>query len=152
MTSPIRPQFFCARPNGTLTPLIALDELPAHISIRGVPRILSPSDTQGMTSLGTVNPRAQFYIVDGVPVNHARGVTSHSNQLVREFVLQSSLLRAAADDSLPVSQRLALQGLLQQGLSQNWVVGAANTGGMGNSRQVSFQRDSNKQWKVPSRG
>lgn len=142
MASPIRPQFFCARPNGTLTPLIALDELPAHISVRGVPRVLSPSDTQGMTSLGTVNPRAQFYIVDGVPVSQARGVTGSSNQLVRDFELHSSILRAAADDSLPVAQRLALQSLLQQGLSQNWFMGA---GGMGNPRQVSFQRNSNQQ-------
>ncbi|KAL2001726.1 hypothetical protein VTN02DRAFT_1338 [Thermoascus thermophilus] len=138
MTSSIRPQFFCARPNGTLTPLIALDELPAHVSIRGVPRVLSPSDTQGMTSLGTVSPRAQFYIVDGVPVSQARGVTGSSNQLVRDFELHPSILRAAADDSLPVAQRLALQSFLQQGLSQNWFMGA---GGMGNPRQTHNRRE-----------
>lgn len=66
MPSPIRPQFFCSRPNGTMTPLIALDELPTNISIRGVHRHLSPHETAGMTSVGTAEHRSQLYIVDGV--------------------------------------------------------------------------------------
>lgn len=148
MASPIRPQFFCSRPNGTLTPLIALDELPTHISVRGVPRVLSPGDTQGMTSLGTVNPRAQFYVVDGVSPAPARASTGSqpAQQRSRDADIQNSLLKVVTDDSFPASQRLALHALIQQGLAQNWVMSnpaagawlAANAGGggVGGGRQV----------------
>jgi hypothetical protein len=40
MASPGTAQFFTTRPSGVLTPLIAVDELPAHVSIRGVTRTL----------------------------------------------------------------------------------------------------------------
>lgn len=124
MASPIRPQFFCSRPNGTLTPMIALDELPAHVTIRGVPRVLSPSETQGMTSLGTVSPRAQFYVVDGVSPGTSRASNGHQSaqHVPRDVELQNSLLKVVTDDTIPASQRLALHALIQQGLSQNWVM------------------------------
>lgn len=64
MASHPKPQFFVSRPDGTIVPLIALDELPENITIRGVPRNLSPADTAGMLSLGTVRPPDSFYIVD----------------------------------------------------------------------------------------
>lgn len=69
LTSLLRPQFFCTRPNGCVTPLIALDELPPNISIRGTYRYLSPNETAGMTSVGTSEHRSQFYIVEGSHVN-----------------------------------------------------------------------------------
>ncbi|KAI9932812.1 hypothetical protein ASPWEDRAFT_22577 [Aspergillus wentii DTO 134E9] len=130
MASPLRPQFFCTRPNGSLTPLIAVDDLPAHVSLRGVPRVLSASDTQGMTSLGTVSPRSQSYIVDGLsPRASPTGYRGRDD-------LQSTLLRFVSDENLPASQRLALHALLQQSFSQNW-------GNMANNGQTHG-------WVVPS--
>lgn len=66
MTEPLRPQYFITRQNGTMVPLVALDELPATISIRGVPRTLSPYDVAGMTGLGTFESQHRQYVVDGV--------------------------------------------------------------------------------------
>ncbi|KAJ5138484.1 uncharacterized protein N7515_003332 [Penicillium bovifimosum] len=61
-----RPQFFCARPDGTLTPLIAVDELQAEVTVRGVPRTLTARETQGMLSCGRASPRPEPWVVDGV--------------------------------------------------------------------------------------
>lgn len=65
MIEPLRPQHFITRQNGTMVPLIALDELPATVSLRGVPRTLSPYDIAGMTGLGTVESHHRQYVVDG---------------------------------------------------------------------------------------
>ncbi|KAF3491763.1 C-x8-C-x5-C-x3-H type zinc finger protein [Arthroderma uncinatum] len=70
MAMPLRPLHFLSREDGTLTALIAVDELPHYVSIRGVPRTLNHSDTQGMTSLGTVKSRGQFYLLDNA-IQHA---------------------------------------------------------------------------------
>ncbi|OJJ49245.1 hypothetical protein ASPZODRAFT_13969 [Penicilliopsis zonata CBS 506.65] len=111
MASPIRPQFFCSRPNGSLTPLVALDELPSYVSIRGVPRLLSAGDTQGMTSLGAVTSRAQFYVVDGVSVDANRGSNSPS------------------DDNGFSQQRLGYQALVQQSTPLNVAAHSGPGGG-----------------------
>ncbi|KAE8328353.1 hypothetical protein BDV39DRAFT_69748 [Aspergillus sergii] len=124
MSSPLRPQFFCARPNGTITPLVAVDELPSHISIRGVPRTLSANETQGMTSLGTVSPRAQTYVIDGLVPASTR---TSSGPRSRDFDLQASLMRLVSDENVPANQRLAVKALLQQGISQNWFMSNAST-------------------------
>ncbi|KAL4979178.1 hypothetical protein BDW66DRAFT_157698 [Aspergillus desertorum] len=121
MSSSLRPQFFCTRPNGTLTPLIAVDELPAHITIHGAPRVLSPSETQGMTSLGAVSTRGQFYSVEGAAPASGPSPTSGKNHLGGND-LQSHLLRLLDDDNIPATQRNALGALLQQCLPQNWQV------------------------------
>ena len=65
MTESLRPQHFITRQNGTMVPLIALDELPATVSLRGVPRKLSAYDVAGMKCLGTVESQHRQYIVDG---------------------------------------------------------------------------------------
>lgn len=65
-TEPLRPQLFVTRQNGTMVPLIAADELPSTISIRGVPRTLSPHDISGMTGVGTFDSRHRQYVIDGV--------------------------------------------------------------------------------------
>ncbi|KAF9891955.1 hypothetical protein FE257_002918 [Aspergillus nanangensis] len=149
MASPLRPQFFCTRPNGSLTPLIAVDDLPAHITIRGVPRVLSPNDTQGMTSLGTINPRPQSsYIVEGMPppVSSRTSPTNVAPRRPREYDMQNSLMRLATDENVPTNQRLAVSALLQQGATQNWTVASPSSpnswlvangggGGSGSSRQ-----------------
>lgn len=147
MSSSLRPQFFCTRPNGTLTPLVAVDELPAHISIRGAPRSLSPNETQGMTSLGAVSPRGQLYPVDGTAPAASRPPSANGmNQRSRNNDMQSALMRVLSDDTIPANQRLALNNFLQQG-SQTWQVPTPsptgwlvpNTGGNpghGNTQQV----------------
>lgn len=121
----LRPQFFCARPNGIVTALVAVDELPSHVSIRGIPRVLSANDTQGMTSLGTVNGRSQAYMVDGVPSGPMRasgGVAAANGGRVRDNDFQAAIFRILSDESIPPSQRLALHGLIQQAMSQSWAV------------------------------
>jgi hypothetical protein len=65
-TEPLRPQLFITRQNGAMIPLVALDELPSTISIRGVPRTLSPHDISGMTGVGTFNSRHRQYVVDNL--------------------------------------------------------------------------------------
>ena len=162
MAAALRPQFFCTRPNGTVTPLVAVDELPAHVSIRGVSRNLSANDTQGMTSLGTVNGRSQKYVVDGIPAGPMRAAAAAAGNCSgapgaaanggrsQEFDLHAALLRALSDESVPSNQRVALSGLIQQALSQNWaaapntpvanawLIPAGNGNGAGNPKQVSI--------------
>ncbi|RHZ48961.1 uncharacterized protein CDV56_105471 [Aspergillus thermomutatus] len=127
MSSPLRPQFFCARPNGTLVPLVAVDELPIHLNIRSAPRVLSPGDTQGMTSLGTVSPRCSFYIVEGAlpfsrfqfPVN----LPNVPSQRAREYDNQGPAPRYMPDENgVGPQQRLAIQPMYPQGNGQNWVM------------------------------
>ncbi|KAL1966754.1 hypothetical protein VTN77DRAFT_3951 [Rasamsonia byssochlamydoides] len=132
MTTPLRPQFFCSRPNGTLTPLIALDELPSHISIRGIPRALSPGDTLGMTSLGTVIPRAQFYIVDGLQPGPVDNSTIGLANAVRDTDAQTAVFSIGADDAMIFNPRLALQAVNQQQPSQNWIAPTSAVAGSAN--------------------
>lgn len=71
MAEPLRPQHFLTRQNGTMVPLVALDELPSTVSLRGVPRTLSSYDVAGMTGLGTVESQHRRYVVDGLkPLFH----------------------------------------------------------------------------------
>ncbi|CEL05319.1 hypothetical protein ASPCAL06437 [Aspergillus calidoustus] len=158
MSSLPRPQFFCTRPNGALTPLIAVDELPAHITIRGAPRVLSPNETQGMTSLGSVSPRGQAYTVEGTALPASRlPSTSGTSQRSRNHDIQSSLMRVLADENIPTSQRIALQNLLQQNSSQSWQANnpsspgwlVSNTGGSpgsGSGRQNPNYRNIKKEY------
>ncbi|EGE80430.1 C-x8-C-x5-C-x3-H zinc finger protein [Blastomyces dermatitidis ATCC 18188] len=65
----MQPEFCITRPSGAVTALIAVDELPPFVTIRGVPRCLGQIDhANGMENLGTVNARGQFYTID-VAVN-----------------------------------------------------------------------------------
>ncbi|EEP75726.1 predicted protein [Uncinocarpus reesii 1704] len=80
MDASLRPQFFISRQDGSLTPLVAVDELPPLMSIRGVPRLLSQNETQGMTSLGSANHRGQFYVVDCFAHDTAEAVTTVGDQ------------------------------------------------------------------------
>ncbi|CAF9917811.1 MAG: hypothetical protein HETSPECPRED_003596 [Heterodermia speciosa] len=71
MSGPPRPQFFVARADGLLTPMIAVDELPSWIRIVGVPATITPAGTQNMTSLGLKERSTERYLVlsadDSVP-------------------------------------------------------------------------------------
>lgn len=52
MSSLPRPKHFITRPDGTMTPLIALDEMPDDVRIMNVPTTLTPEQTAGMMSMG----------------------------------------------------------------------------------------------------
>ncbi|KAI4132851.1 MAG: hypothetical protein LQ347_002426, partial [Umbilicaria vellea] len=64
MSDSPRPRYFLVRNDGTLTPLVAVDELPRNIRIRGVPAVVSLADTQGMISLGVVARSECRYILE----------------------------------------------------------------------------------------
>lgn len=72
----LKPQFFVTRHNGSMVPLIAMDELPVHVQIRGVPRSLSPFDIAGMTQVGAQESRHQYYVVEGI--NNSRPIIPDS--------------------------------------------------------------------------
>ncbi|KAJ5172934.1 hypothetical protein N7492_005527 [Penicillium capsulatum] len=108
MSSQARPAFFCSRPNGTLTPLIGVDELPAHVSIRGVSRNLSAGATQGMTSCGVAVPRPEPWILENVggPTPYAQVDVEATAELSRVLVTILS------DPAVPAHHRLAVQNIL----------------------------------------
>lgn len=93
--SEIRPQFFLVRENDTIVPLIALDELPADITIPGVSRTLGMADTGGMTSVGKVPSRGAVYVVNGVsegkddrfPAFNGKGKGRFGDKKVSSFVV-----------------------------------------------------------------
>lgn len=67
MSAPERPpkaQFYVVRQNGNATPLVAMDELPQHITIEGVPRLLSTEDIDDMVRVpGKFESRQNVYRV-----------------------------------------------------------------------------------------
>lgn len=106
MGSQARPVFFCTRPNGTLTPLIAMDDLPTHITVRGVFRTIAPGETQGMISCGVAVPRPQPWIVDApsstaqnANMSDATEIADVLAKILDEELLPNSL-RAQAQDAL----------------------------------------------------
>ncbi|PYI12270.1 hypothetical protein BO78DRAFT_434599 [Aspergillus sclerotiicarbonarius CBS 121057] len=148
MSSPVGPRYFCTRPNGAFTPLIAVDELPSHVSIRGVPRNLQPDQTRGMTSLGTVAPRTQAYWVEnlnnaGPSASSTRApFTNAAAHRAPDPDQQATLAWLLSSDTVPESIRLAVSTLQEFGLLHhlfpgdlsggNWVV---PSGGGGGARQ-----------------
>lgn len=64
MSDSPRPRYFLVRYDGALTPLVAVDELPPSLRIRGVPAVLSYANTQGMVSLGVVARSERRYILE----------------------------------------------------------------------------------------
>ncbi|KAJ5168097.1 uncharacterized protein N7482_003691 [Penicillium canariense] len=118
MSSQARPSFFCSRPNGVLTPLIALDDLPAQVTIRGVARILTAGETQGMTSCGVVAPRSEPWTLDGTaPTSH--GGIINKGDLAE---LQAVLLKIMADDNVATHLRMSIKGILYRGLDAAYIL------------------------------
>lgn len=62
-----RPHWFLVRPDNTITPLIAVDELPSNIRIVGIPAAMSLIDTKSMESVGVRERSTGTYDVHGVP-------------------------------------------------------------------------------------
>ena len=67
MGSHPRPHWFLIRPDNTITPLIAVDELPPSIYIAGVPAAMSLVDTKSMESVGVRERSCGTYDVRGRP-------------------------------------------------------------------------------------
>lgn len=57
MSEILKPQFFVLRQNGSLVPLVAMDEMPHNIRIEGVPRTMTLKDTVGMVNIGEYSSR-----------------------------------------------------------------------------------------------
>ncbi|KAJ5544736.1 Zinc finger CCCH-type [Penicillium sp. DV-2018c] len=91
MATPGRPQFFCSRPDGTLTPLIALDELPTGISVCGVSRTLTAGETQGMTSCGLAAQRPENWVIDGVPQPSPNEQATETQQLMLQVMTNAKV-------------------------------------------------------------
>lgn len=87
MSSSPRPQYFIAREDGTITPLIAVDELPENVQIAGVPAQLSPAGTVNMISLGLKERSSQRYTVtySGLAVHSATPseTTASTEEIIR---------------------------------------------------------------------
>ena len=84
-----RPTHYVFRPDGTIAPLVAVDELPEHVQISGVPPLLSPADTQGLTSLGVVPRAGSVYIVETmaeVPAGSIKSEDSVVGEVVEPVV------------------------------------------------------------------
>ncbi|KAJ6083921.1 hypothetical protein N7486_010721 [Penicillium sp. IBT 16267x] len=102
-----RPAFFCARPGGGLTPMVPLDELPPTISIRGVPRTITPADTQGMTSCGMARARTEPWAIEGASTM----APPNQNDLIE---LKSILIKMISDNSLPAYHRDLVQNAMSR--------------------------------------
>ncbi|CEO59977.1 Putative C-x8-C-x5-C-x3-H type zinc finger protein [Penicillium brasilianum] len=123
MSSQMRPSFFCSRPNGSLTPLIALDDFPVGVNVRGVSRTLTPGDTQGMISCGSAEPRSEPWDLEG-SVPGSRGTIASKEDLA---ALQSVLFKIMADDNVSTELRMAIKGILYRGLDASYVGGSIPT-------------------------
>ena len=69
-----RPLYFLVRNDGTLTPLVAVDELDSSLHILGAPAVLSYANTKGMISLGVAARSERQYIVETSTQSFPNGV------------------------------------------------------------------------------
>ena len=63
ITANPKPRYFVTRPDRTISPLIALDELPDNVNISGIPKAITSAETAFMFSLG-VAERSGTYVVN----------------------------------------------------------------------------------------
>ncbi|KAJ5638066.1 hypothetical protein N7490_007945 [Penicillium lividum] len=99
--------FFCARPDGGLTPMIPLDELPVELSVRGIPRTITAAETQGMTSCGVATARSEPWVVDGATPTVLNEDLSQ---------LKSALVKFMGDGNIPAGARSIVQNFLTRHL------------------------------------
>ena len=102
MAAPGRPQFFCTRPDGSLTPLVAVDELPANVTIHGAPRIITAGETQGMTSCGLATQRAEPWSVEGYPKSSEAALPD----------MHSLLVQLITDKNVPEDMQASAKAIL----------------------------------------
>lgn len=127
MSAQSRPTFFCSRPNGALTPMIAVDDLPSHVIVRGVPRSLSVEETQGMTSCGMLLSRSEPYVVDGPAGTQVSLHALAHKRLADE--LKAVLTNVVCDMDVPPHHRQAVGAVLTAAMETPYFL---NTGTNGN--------------------
>ncbi|KAF9243658.1 hypothetical protein DTO006G1_1960 [Penicillium roqueforti] len=110
MAAPGRPQFFCTRPDGSLTPLVAVDELPTNVTIHGAPRIITAGETQGMTSCGLAAQRPEPWSVEGLPKS-SEGLPD----------MHSLLLQLITDKNVPEDMQASAKAILFKGIDNGRV-------------------------------
>ncbi|KAL8686893.1 MAG: hypothetical protein Q9224_005310 [Gallowayella concinna] len=108
MRSHPRPHWFLVRPDNTITPLIAVDELPPDVRIAGVPAVMSLVDTKSMESVGVRERSTGTYAIElatsSSNVNDSEeqprtSDTSESDSLSKESAAASKCVSSqAADD------------------------------------------------------
>lgn len=107
MATPNDATHFCSHPNGKLTTMICVDDLPADVVIEGAPRAITPAETQGMTSCGVVAPRSEPWKVQ------SPSATTSSDLSDAPFEKVYAILTELVNDiNVPVSYRTAIKGLL----------------------------------------
>ncbi|KAJ5732579.1 Zinc finger CCCH-type [Penicillium malachiteum] len=127
---------FCARPNGDITSMICVDDLPDGTTIDGAPRKLSPAETQGMTSCGMMPNRSEPWIINQdnkSPVQNGRNGFAQ---------LKSFLYELMEDDAVPSGHRDTIGKLMceipDEPIPSNALIKISPT--LTTSSQSSFQR------------
>lgn len=106
-----RPQYFLSRLDGTLTPLIAVDELPSSIRIAGVSAVISQAATVNMMSLGVKDRSQTKYIVEVLDDSvygaskRSNSIESIPNVLEKEILNQKPVVEKAEGCSTNVEGR-----------------------------------------------
>lgn len=92
MSNSPRPQYFVAREDGTLTPLIAVDELPRNVHILGVTANITHAATQNMISLGLKERSSLRYVVsmtDQAPATSAVSANAPSGEEIKRPTVEN---------------------------------------------------------------
>lgn len=98
MSASPRPQYFVAREDGTLTPLVAVDELPTLVHIVGAPATISPAETQNMTSLGLKERSSRRYKVSFPGSTRTTSTLSVTNSSIEEIKRSTEDVDVSAAD------------------------------------------------------
>ena len=98
------PQYFVSRSDGTLTPLIAVDELPSSVRIVGVPAVISQAETINMMSLGVKERSQAKYILEMLDSSTGRisKCSNSTESIPRVLEEQTPILKPAAQAKLGV--------------------------------------------------
>ena len=94
---PPKPRYFAVRDDGSLTPLIAVDELPSYVQIHGVSRTLTAADTNGLISLGPVPKSNSRYILQILETTHANHMEGLAVKSMRPFASASEVSEIASN-------------------------------------------------------
>lgn len=108
-----RPAYFVARKDGTLTPLIAVDELPDSLRIIGVPASITPAATLNMMSLGVVDRSQHKYTIE------TSDISSGSNP----DKLSPPSLAHGSSSSIPEKPLVASNGEVHKGTTDSGAKG-----------------------------
>ncbi len=115
-----RPHHFITRGDGSITPLIAVDELPDSIRIVGVPAIISRATTLNMMDLG-VQARSQTKYIVEMPEDSGSNNTGNVSQ--RSTTTESIFLsREKRDEPLNTAK---VEGNTSSGVNdvEQWCLG-----------------------------